>query len=37
MVVIEEGKCTGCGSCVKICHQHCLHLVQGKNLPMRWV
>jgi len=30
MVLIDEGKCTGCGSCVKICHQHCLELAGGK-------
>jgi NAD-dependent dihydropyrimidine dehydrogenase PreA subunit/nitroreductase len=30
MVVIDEGKCDGCGSCVKICHEHCLRLDEGK-------
>ena len=30
MVLIDEGKCTGCGSCVKVCHQHCLELAGGK-------
>jgi NAD-dependent dihydropyrimidine dehydrogenase PreA subunit/nitroreductase len=30
MVRIDEAKCTGCGSCVKICHQHCLELVDGR-------
>jgi NAD-dependent dihydropyrimidine dehydrogenase PreA subunit/nitroreductase len=30
VVLIDEGKCAGCGSCVKICHQHCLELAGGK-------
>jgi nitroreductase/NAD-dependent dihydropyrimidine dehydrogenase PreA subunit len=29
MVVIDREKCTGCGSCVKICHEGCLSLVDG--------
>ena len=27
MVVVDKEKCTGCGSCVKICHEHCMSLV----------
>jgi ferredoxin len=30
MVVIETGKCTGCGSCQKICHEHCMSLVHAR-------
>jgi len=30
MVVIDKEKCTGCGSCVKICHEHCMSLVNKK-------
>jgi nitroreductase/NAD-dependent dihydropyrimidine dehydrogenase PreA subunit len=30
MVVIENDKCTGCGSCVKICHEHCMALTGDK-------
>ena len=29
MVIVDTGKCTGCGSCVKICHEGCLSLVDG--------
>lgn len=27
MVIVDKHKCTGCGSCVKICHEHCIALV----------
>jgi nitroreductase/NAD-dependent dihydropyrimidine dehydrogenase PreA subunit len=27
MIVVEKDKCIGCGSCVKICHEHCMALV----------
>jgi NAD-dependent dihydropyrimidine dehydrogenase PreA subunit/nitroreductase len=27
MVVFDKDKCTGCGLCVKICHEHCMALV----------
>ena len=30
MVVIDKEKCTGCGSCVKICHEHCISLIHKK-------
>jgi ferredoxin len=30
MVVINKEKCTGCSSCVKICHEHCMSLVDKK-------
>jgi nitroreductase/NAD-dependent dihydropyrimidine dehydrogenase PreA subunit len=30
MVVIDRERCTGCGTCLKICHEHCLGLVGGK-------
>jgi NAD-dependent dihydropyrimidine dehydrogenase PreA subunit/nitroreductase len=30
MIVIDEERCTGCGTCVKICHQHCLSIAEGK-------
>ena len=26
MIVADEDKCTGCGLCVKICHEHCMVL-----------
>jgi NAD-dependent dihydropyrimidine dehydrogenase PreA subunit/nitroreductase len=29
MVTIEEEQCIGCGSCVDICHEHCIRLVDG--------
>ena len=29
MIVINEAECTGCGSCVEICHEHCMALVEG--------
>jgi NAD-dependent dihydropyrimidine dehydrogenase PreA subunit/nitroreductase len=30
MVVIDKEKCTGCGSCVKVCHEHCMSLIDKK-------
>ena len=30
MIAINGDRCTGCGSCVKICHEGCLSLVNGK-------
>lgn len=30
MVVRDTGKCTGCGTCVKICHEHCMSVVDKK-------
>ena len=30
MVVIDKEKCTGCGSCVKVCHEHCMSLAEKK-------
>ena len=27
MIVVDRDKCVGCGSCVKICHEHCMALV----------
>lgn len=29
MIIIDKNKCIGCGSCVKICHEHCLSLDKG--------
>ncbi len=29
MVVVEKAKCTGCGTCVKICHEHCMSLIDN--------
>jgi nitroreductase/NAD-dependent dihydropyrimidine dehydrogenase PreA subunit len=29
MVTMDVDKCIGCGSCVKICHEHCIALVDG--------
>jgi nitroreductase len=29
MVLFDKEKCVGCGSCVKICHEHCIALVDG--------
>jgi nitroreductase len=28
MIVVDQNKCTGCGSCVNICHEHCIALVE---------
>ena len=30
MVTIDQEKCTGCGSCVRICHEHCMSVSSGK-------
>jgi len=30
MVVVDVEKCAGCGTCVKICHEHCMSLVDKK-------
>jgi len=27
MIVLDKDECTGCGLCVKICHEHCIALV----------
>lgn len=27
MIVVEKEKCTQCGQCVKICHEHCMALI----------
>jgi nitroreductase/NAD-dependent dihydropyrimidine dehydrogenase PreA subunit len=27
MIVVDKDECTGCGLCVKICHEHCMALV----------
>jgi len=27
MIVADKDKCTGCGSCVEICHEHCMALI----------
>jgi ferredoxin len=27
MIVVDKDKCTGCGSCVKICHEDCMTLI----------
>jgi NAD-dependent dihydropyrimidine dehydrogenase PreA subunit/nitroreductase len=32
MVVIDEEKCIACGLCVKICHEHCITLVDDVAL-----
>jgi ferredoxin len=29
MVIIDEEKCIACGSCVEICHEHCMTLEDG--------
>ena len=29
MVIVEVGKCVGCGSCVEICHEGCMRLDDG--------
>ncbi|UCC65806.1 MAG: 4Fe-4S binding protein, partial [Anaerolineae bacterium] len=29
MIVVDKEKCTGCGSCVKICHEDSLALDNG--------
>ncbi len=30
MIVVDKDKCGGCGSCVKICHEHCITLVDDR-------
>jgi len=30
MVVVDVERCRGCGSCVKVCHEHCMSLVDKK-------
>ena len=30
MVIIDKEKCGGCGTCVDICHESCMYLVEGK-------
>lgn len=30
MIVVDKDKCTGCGLCVKICHEHCMALTDDK-------
>ena len=30
MVVIDAERCTACGSCVKVCHEHCMTLVDER-------
>lgn len=30
MVTIDQDKCTGCGICVRICHEHCMSVRSGK-------
>jgi NAD-dependent dihydropyrimidine dehydrogenase PreA subunit/nitroreductase len=27
MIILDKDKCTGCGLCVEICHEHCMALV----------
>jgi nitroreductase/NAD-dependent dihydropyrimidine dehydrogenase PreA subunit len=29
MVLVNEKKCIACGACVKICHEHCISLIEG--------
>lgn len=29
MIVVDKDKCIGCGSCVEICHEHCMALING--------
>ena len=29
MVTIEQMKCTGCGACARICHEHCMSVQSG--------
>jgi nitroreductase/NAD-dependent dihydropyrimidine dehydrogenase PreA subunit len=30
MVTVEIEKCSGCGTCVDVCHEHCMSVVDGK-------
>jgi ferredoxin len=27
MIIVDKDKCIGCGSCVKICHEDCIALI----------
>jgi uncharacterized Fe-S center protein len=27
MIIVDQEECTQCGQCVKICHEHCMALV----------
>ena len=29
MIIFDQDRCVGCGSCVKICHEHCMTLVDN--------
>ena len=29
MIIVDEAKCLACGSCVEICHEHCMTLIDG--------
>jgi nitroreductase/NAD-dependent dihydropyrimidine dehydrogenase PreA subunit len=29
MIVIDRERCNACGSCVRICHEHCMELIDG--------
>jgi nitroreductase/NAD-dependent dihydropyrimidine dehydrogenase PreA subunit len=31
MVIVDKEKCVGCGLCERICHEHCIHLVNLNN------
>jgi NAD-dependent dihydropyrimidine dehydrogenase PreA subunit/nitroreductase len=30
MVFVDEARCVGCGLCAKICHEHCITVVDGR-------
>lgn len=29
MIIIDTNRCTGCGQCLKICHEHCITMVEN--------
>jgi uncharacterized Fe-S center protein len=30
MIAIDSERCNACGSCVRICHEHCMELADGR-------
>jgi ferredoxin len=34
MITADKDTCTSCGSCVDVCHEHCMELVDGAVVIM---